>query len=414
MTVVEFFDSNAVENIVSALLCAPKQVVLVGGSKNRMVKAKARYEEIAAAHGIDVAFSYVTVNRNDLQDIIEKLEEIVVQYGECAFDLTGGEDLYLVAVGTVFCAHREKVQLHRFNIRNGHLYDCDADGQVLTTKQVSLTVQENVKAYGGRVIFDDEKKDATYRWDFNEDFCADLTHLWSICKKDFSRWNLAVNTLDDFHTYCVQDKTSLSVYIETEKAENTLSKKGTTVFFSGGFFKELETYDLIHGLTFSTTGIAFTYKNEQVKRCLTNAGRVLELFVTQTARELTDKDGNPLFDDVMTGVTIDWDGKLETHKQEVDNEIDVMLMKDLTPIFISCKNGRNFKSDELYKLSTVAERFGGQYAKKVLVATQLPEMKESGEAIVNRAAEMGITVIKIKNDDLCEQRFTETLRNVGG
>ena len=413
MTVVEFFDTNAVENIISMLLCAPEKVVLVGDSRKRMLKAKERYEDIAAAHGIPVTFLCETVNRNDLQDIIEKLDNIVAKHGECAFDLTGGEDLYLVAVGTVFCTHRDKVQLHRFNINNGKLYDCDADGRLIACKQVSLTVQHNVKAYGGRVIFEDEKPKTTHRWDFNQEFCADLTRMWNISKKDFPRWNLAVNTLDDFHTYCMQDTASLSVFIETEKVKETLKRKGTEAFLSGGFFKELETYDLINGLTFSTTGIAFTYKNEQVKRCLTNAGRVLELFVTQTAKQLTDENGNPLFDDVMTGVSIDWDGELQADTQDVDNEIDVMLMKDVTPIFISCKNGRNFKSDELYKLSTVAERFGGQYAKKVGIATQIPEMQERGEAIVNRATEMGITVIKIKNDDLCEQRFTEALRKLG-
>ncbi|MBP3381706.1 MAG: DUF1887 family protein [Clostridia bacterium] len=414
MTVVEFFDTNAVENIVSALLCAPERVVLVGDNHKRMAKAKVRYEEIAAAHQLQVTFSYESVNRNDLQDIIKKLETIIAKYGECTFDLTGGEDLYLVAVGAVFCAHRDKVQLHRFNIRNGRLYDCDADGQILAVKQASLTIEENVKAYGGRVIFEAEKENTTYRWDFNQAFCADLDRMWRICKKNYAQWNDAVHALDGFHTCCVQDKTALSVFIEPEQVKDVLLQRGYPAFFSGSFFKELETYDLIHSLTFSTAGIAFTYKNEQVKRCLTNAGRVLELFVTQTARTLTDQDGKPLFDDVMTGVTIDWDGKLEADKQEVNNEMDVMLMKDLTPIFISCKNGRNFKSDELYKLSTVAERFGGQYAKKVLVATRLDEMRESGEAIVNRAAEMGITVIKIKNDDLCEQRFTEMLRKLGG
>ena len=52
------------------------------------------------------------------------------------------------------------------------------------------------------------------------------------------------------------------------------------------------------------------------------------------------------------------------------NEIDFMLMKGLTPIFIPWKIGQVY-DDELYKLESVANRFGGLYAKNVLIATYL-------------------------------------------
>ena len=56
--------------------------------------------------------------------------------------------------------------------------------------------------------------------------------------------------------------------------------------------------------------------------------------------------------------------------QKSKNEIDVLLMKDMIPIFISCKNS-SFLPEELYKLSAVAKHFGGEYAKKVLVTNYL-------------------------------------------
>ena len=45
--------------------------------------------------------------------------------------------------------------------------------------------------------------------------------------------------------------------------------------------------------------------------------------------------------------------------------------------------------DVLYELDTVAKRFGGKYARKVLVTTL-----RMGSAYVNRAKEMGIEVIR--------------------
>ena len=36
MTVIEFFDKNAIENMLSALLCQPDKVVYIGSSKKQM------------------------------------------------------------------------------------------------------------------------------------------------------------------------------------------------------------------------------------------------------------------------------------------------------------------------------------------------------------------------------------------
>ena len=81
------------------------------------------------------------------------------------------------------------------------------------------------------------------------------------------------------------------------------------------------------------------------------------------------------FDAVPLCVSIgDWDGRDLEHPGNVQttNELDVILTVGMVPVFISCKNG-GIDSDELYKLETVSEEFGGKYAKKVLVATDLHE-----------------------------------------
>ena len=79
--------------------------------------------------------------------------------------------------------------------------------------------------------------------------------------------------------------------------------------------------------------------------------------------------------------------------QETTNEIDVLLMKGLVPIFISCKNGM-VDQDELYKLNTVAEEFGGPYAKKVLVCTYFGNDESlAHDYFMQRAKDMNIRVI---------------------
>lgn len=101
--------------------------------------------------------------------------------------------------------------------------------------------------------------------------------------------------------------------------------------------------------------MTITYKNEQVKKCLNQAGQALEMKVYVTANGLIDADG--------------------------------------VPVFISCKNGI-VTADELYKLSTVAERFGGQYSKKVLVVTALESLGEAGNYLRQRTKDMNIRLIE--------------------
>ena len=122
-----------------------------------------------------------------------------------------------------------------------------------------------------------------------------------------------------------------------------------------------------------------------------------EAFVYTTAKALLDKEGIPVYDDTLNGVVIDWDGEFHDESVEdeydTENEIDIMLMHDIVPVFISCKNGI-VTADELYKLNTVAERFGGQYSKKVLVATSILDFGEQGMYLRQRAKDMNIKLIE--------------------
>ena len=72
---------------------------------------------------------------------------------------------------------------------------------------------------------------------------------------------------------------------------------------------------------------------------------------------------------------------------------DVILMHGVTPLFISCKNG-SIAEEELYKLHTVATRFGGSHVKKMLVATELPKKGDNPNyAFIQRAKDMGIYLV---------------------
>ena len=109
MTIIEFFDREShVENIISTLLCAPDNVIFLGDCKKRIDKLSMAYEKIARSRGINVKFRSKPVNRNSLKSITDAIEEVIDEYDDCIIDLSGGDDLSLVAVGIVYASHQIK------------------------------------------------------------------------------------------------------------------------------------------------------------------------------------------------------------------------------------------------------------------------------------------------------------------
>jgi hypothetical protein len=224
-------------------------------------------------------------------------------------------------------------------------------------------------------------------------------------------WNAQVGTLGAIcEKFNMGDE--LSVSFDRALASSVLKQSGIKYVFVPWIMYELQKHGLISSLVLQET-VSFRFKNAQVKRTLTVAGQILELVVAKTMRGIKDKDGSPLYHDVRVGVVIDWDGDDEdeaNEKFDTINEIDVIAMKSSVPVFISCKNG-DFDANELYKLSSVAERFGGKYAKKVLVSTVLGELGEKSTYLETRMDDMGIRTVD-DVDAIGDEAFEKKLKSV--
>lgn len=392
MTYVEFFDTTEVENLCTCLVQPPERVILIGGDARKLGVHAERYRRIMADRGHTVEFVCRGVNRNKLQDIVAELERIVTTYNDCVFDLTGGEDLYLVAVGIVWERYRDRgLQMHRFNGYTGTICDCDLDGETIAQGIVpSLTVEENIRIYGGEVIRDEEKACYTYEWDMNEEFCADIDAIWRICRADTRLWNRQIGVLKAL----AAPSESLAASAEQQALIPVLQQSGGVFVWDDRVLRPLTEQGYLTVCEYDGEHVSVAFKNEQIKRCLTKEGQALEMKIYRIARECQEK-GVSVYDDVMNGVAIDWDGKVHTdgEARDTQNEIDVMMMHGIIPVFVSCKNGF-IDMDELYKLSAVADEFGAKYAKKVLVATGLEYAGGFALDLRQRAADMGIRVVE--------------------
>lgn len=397
MTYIEFFDKTASENVCACLTNPPERLILVGDKQKVLKKHAERYQELFANRGHQVEVICRSINKNNMQGIIDALSVIVETYDNCAFDLTGGDELYLVAMGIVSERFRDKqIQMHRFNLRNNTIIDCDQDGTTIVENELpEMSVEENIRIYGGDIVYDDIKPGSTVDWVYDDSFKKDIAAMWNICKSDVRLWNAQIGTFEAVETVGDVGEDELTTIASVSQAKRELRQHKAEFVYAKATINRLCAAGLLTDFECDSQTLRIAYKNSQVKRCLTKAGLALEMKIFSAAKEACDDDGKAVYNDVRNGVCIDWDGDIHMTEDEHDteNEIDVMMMRGIIPVFVSCKNGY-IEMDELYKLNTVAEKFGERYAKKVLVATALDSAGEFADYFRQRAKDMNIRLIE--------------------
>ena len=415
MTYVEFFDTIASENISACLTCAPDRVIYIGDNSKLMKKHISNYEKVFADRGHNIEFLFKTVSKSNLDNAVELISEIVEAYDDCVFDITGGEEILTLALGIVYSKYPEKnIQIHKFNLRNNAVYDCDKDGTTIYQDTPILSIEENIKIYGGEVAYGAIDEDKTYKWDLTPDFLSDINLIWNVCKGNVRYWNMQICIFEAAEIVGGRGEDDLTTVVSRAALEQYLTQHKAKYKTAKGIIAYLLKNGLLTYFEDDETTVTISYKNEQVKKCLTKAGQALEMKIYVTAKDILDKDGTPVYDDALNGVVIDWDGEFHDESVEdeydTENEIDIMLMHNIVPVFISCKNGI-VTADELYKLNTVAERFGGQYSKKVLVATSISDFCEQGMYLRQRAKDMNIKLIE-GVQDIDDTELEKKLRNI--
>lgn len=398
MTYVEFFDKTAIENVATCLAYMPDRVVFLSDNAKRCKKYIECYREVFQARGHNVEFEARGVSKTKLDEAIKALERVVTDYDDCIFDVTGGDELLMLALGIVCASHPEKkIQVHKVSVQNNKIYDYDRNGTTTYQASPSLTVSENIRIYGGRIVYETNGVERTNVWDLNEEFRQDVAQLWDLCKRSGRFWNVQIGTFASIETIGKKSADGLTTVTSQFALKKYLDKHG----FSYAKIRDILDPLMEQGFIthFDDSGedtITITYKNRQIKKCLIRAGQVLEMKVFIAVTDAKDDAGNPVYQDAMNGVVIDWDGEfhneLAGEAYDTENEVDIMLMHDIVPVFISCKNGQ-VTADELYKIQTISQRFGGDYAKKVLVATALDALGDASNYLRQRAEDMDIHII---------------------
>ncbi len=390
-TLIELYDDCQLENVIAALHLRPKKLIFVGFHELEAERDLAVISRFFEMRKMPVQIEYIAVSRYSYQDILDKINAVIDAEPDCCFDLTGGKELVLVAMGAVSATRQ--VPMLQLDIKRNRITKIAHCDRLIRTEPIMLTVRESFALNGGKIL-------ESYRKErLSDELIEDIKAIWSIAKKDFTEWNQKVKSLGALEKHFALSEHGTAVEI------NTAAQACEPDY---GFINTLKMAGLLINYKRGETSLSYRYKNDAVKECISKSGNVLELYTYLAAQEISDEKPG-YFDGLESGVQVSWNAEEAPHLHNIKtaNEIDVVMMRDTIPVFVSCKGGRVSK-EALYELNTIADRLGGKYAIKLLVATGISDNELARKQLLQRARDMNIIVISdVDRMDL--ERFKQKL-----
>ena len=413
VVVFEFLSREPIENVITAMNFQVDRLVFFGNHED-IIFQKEKTENFLRKYCAVQSIIFLPLSGSNLQSVLQtmrkEIESELSKNAKLFFDITGGESLMLVAFGML--SREYETPMHMYDIYKGKLLELNSESlhydernteainkdnrnaddsalaspnekqhlsisSIATKRPVPMTLDKLIEMHGGVINYKLQKdiKDVP-----DEESREDILKIRKVMKLHSEHWN----PFSEFLRENMNPDEEGRVYRKESTVLKALADSSNKLKSAHKFYQIME--DLaragaILDLKHSEGKYQFRFKNKAIKGYLWDGGSILELY-----SYLQEKGRS---DECRVGVHLDWDGVLEGPSGiDVLNEIDVLSLQGYIPSFISCKSGKLSPQQclhALYELDTVANRFGGKYAKKRLVVTS-----EINEVYQERALEMGI------------------------
>lgn len=370
---VEFYSEEPLENVMAMIKYRPEKIIFLGHKDNMITKKIHDIKHFRDSQCLETELEFIEVPKDDLDGAIELLSGIIRDNPGVRFELTGGSELILIALGCI--AARYDISKLRIDPFTGK--EIDIRGQAVHTSDYhfNISIEEDIILHGGMLT---DQTGSFSEWHFTESFCSDIRLMWDICRRLKKNWNKYCGILDELQKNAPRFREGwVDIY---------RGPLGDAIALVDALREE----DMLRDYSEHGKLISFRFKNDSIRKIISKAGNILELHVYEVAT----RDGY-LFSDAVIGAHIDWDGEVHDINNpgyDTINEIDVVLMKNVCPIFISCKNGK-VGGLALHELATVSRKFGGKYARKALIIGPALDQTTGTMYFKQRAKDMHIWII---------------------
>lgn len=383
----EFLGNEPIENVITCMHYKVDKAVFFGYSEAVQSQKRPIKAFLRECCGVEQVVFH-QLSSSDLQSVLKamrvEIENEIAQGNDFYFDITGGESLILVAFGIL--SKEYETPMHLYDIEKNKLIELDEGARKsisadVPRQNVELDLDSLIKLRGGTINY---KLHKSAKKISDKDFAEDVDRIWEVAVKHIDCWNV----FSGFLRKHMSSDDNLNISKSAVSIINALKENGNNLKSPAKLneiLDDLADAGLILNLVHADGRYSFSYKNGDVADCLRDGGSILELYIFR--REKKDSHCT----DCKVGVHLDWDGVIEEQPgKDVLNEIDVLTLTGNVPTFISCKSGKmdgNQALHALYELETVTRKFGGRYARKVLVICS-----SLNEVYHTRAEEMGIEV----------------------
>lgn len=363
---IEFLDAEPMENVITALHYSIDKTIFIG-FKDDIARYGERSKNFLDKYCHVKEIKFIEVPENNLQGILNKISTQVQEEKDVGntifFDITGGEGLILMAFGML--AKDYELPIHQYDVESDkmtefrigkarHLSECK---EIQRKNKLKLTLDSYIAMWGAKINRrPEDNKDKLPIHDRN--YMEVIQKLWPILDAYGKDWNK--------HT------TSMGHDLKVEGLNVNVTVNPNDIYKWADFkvfLQRLNQAGAIYGYQVSHVQngekVEFCYPSAEMKRTILKSGNMFELQVYQ------DKKNQEGSLDCDMGVKIDWDG--DVYNGGVYNEIDVLALKGNILTFVSCKGGNmegNASLEPMYQLETIASRFGGRYARKILATRQ--------------------------------------------
>lgn len=378
---IEFFDQDYLENIIASFDGSFDKVIFFYESQNEeIVKESSKYLKMFLEQRKKMSVEFRMIEPFDYSSVISSFDQLPTENTQYVFDTTGGSNFFIAVAGhyAAYLPQENEIRIYDINKQICHSSSEEKSRKITLPK---LKVEEVIKIHNASVI---KEPDSLIRHTISDADLKILERLWKLASEDTTQWNRFMQSARIMYPS------------KKIKGKNTITIKDTVLN------ADLECHDTVINRLKGYGFVKSVHKDTGENK--TDAEEITyELFIPENLSSVFKQAGNLLemytyaavdrcgcFNDVVTGVILDWDTEKNKSSDETTNEIDVIATADCVPIVISCKN-TNIIKEHLYELETVANHYCGKYSRKVIVtsAKALPVIR-------NRAKDMGITVI----DDL--------------
>lgn len=366
-TLVEFYDREPLENIMSLLCGSYDRVVFISFAGDDAPDGEERrtlFQWVRKRAGASCRF--LPVKEHTIAGGLAALRELLAADGALDIDITGGSTVFIAAAGALQAeAGEERVIVREYVPSTGACcYPAGQSGTIDGLKMEELLELRGISLLsGGNPIRYDLMKNRLQE---------DLLRLWEAVRGCLRAWNSFCATASEFY------REGGGMRMERQMAQRELEACAPVL-------DRLEKAGILHdrreqrehGRVTVSGWLDIGHRNAFLYE---KAGNLLELIMYRAAWE------SGLVTDCCTGVRLDWDGEFR-RGGNTNNEIDLVLMRGHLPCFVSCKN-TNVTKEYLYEIMVMARHFGGRYAVPMVFSSM-----RTGDAVRIRAEEMGVVLL---------------------